>query len=138
MGSREGSSAAGVVRRGIDAFNRRDLEALLATLSVDVELVPFNAKLLGVTYHGEDGVRRWLDEVAEEWSEWKVDIEETRDVGDNVVVIGRLVGRTRGTEVEVDLPAAFLSTVVAGRLARMESFGDPVDALAAASNGAAP
>ena len=121
-----------VVLEGIEAFNRRDVEALLATMSADIEIVPFDAKLFGTSYHGEAGIRRWVAEMETEWSELRVQVDETRAIGEDVVVIGRMVGRTKDTEVDVDLPAAFLSTIHDGRLIRMESYSDAREALAAA------
>ena len=50
-------------KRGSDAANRRDIDALLAVVDPDVEWHPAMAALLsgeGTTYHGHEGVRDWL------------------------------------------------------------------------------
>jgi ketosteroid isomerase-like protein len=50
--------------RSVDAFNRRDLDALLALMDDDVELVPRIGAMEGESsYRGHNGVRRWWDNV---------------------------------------------------------------------------
>ena len=50
--------------RAMDAFNRRDLDALLALMDDDVELVPRQVALEGESsFRRHDGVRRWWDTV---------------------------------------------------------------------------
>jgi ketosteroid isomerase-like protein len=122
-----------VVALTLEAFNRRDLPALLSLLDDQVELRPFSAKLSGETYLGPEGVRRWLAELEDEWSEWRVELLDQRMVEESVLSIGRVVARARDNCLEMDLPAAFLSTVRGGHVMRLESFGDPNEALAAAN-----
>ena len=43
--------------RVVDAFNRRDLDAYLAVMDDDVEIVSLLAAMEG-GYHGHDGLRR--------------------------------------------------------------------------------
>jgi ketosteroid isomerase-like protein len=71
--------------------------------------------------------------VEDEWSEWEVLLDEHRLLEEVVLSTGRIHARGRETGVEVELPAAFLSTVRAGHVVRLESFGDAAEALAAAS-----
>jgi hypothetical protein len=53
-----------LVRRAVDAFNRRDLDAFVALTDDDVEVIPRSAALEGRDhYHGHDGVRRWLKDL---------------------------------------------------------------------------
>jgi ketosteroid isomerase-like protein len=128
-------SSADVVRRMAEAFNRRDTATLLTLLDDSVELRPFAAKLSGETYRGADGLRRWLAEVDDEWSEWEVLLDEHRMLEHAVLSTGRIHARGRETGVELELPAAFLSTVQGGHVVRLESFDDADEALAAASAG---
>jgi ketosteroid isomerase-like protein len=44
--------------RAFQAFDDRDLDALLAMLDDDVEAFPILAGMDG-SYHGHDGIRRW-------------------------------------------------------------------------------
>jgi ketosteroid isomerase-like protein len=123
-------SPAEVVRASITAFNSRDLDGLLGVLDENVELAPFAAKLNGEVYIGPEGVRRWLREIDDEWSEWQVEIGEQRLVEEVVLSIGRIVARGRDTDVAVEMPAAFIARVRSGRVTRLESFGTEAEALA--------
>ncbi len=48
-------------RRGLDAFNRGDLEAWLATIHPEVSFAPIRSSVEG-TYRGHAGVRRFFAE----------------------------------------------------------------------------
>lgn len=124
-----------VVEQTVEAFNRRDLARLLSLFDEHAELRPFAAKLSGETYLGADGVKRWFAEIVDEWSEWTVVLDDQRPVEEFILSVGRIHARGRETKVELEMPAAFLSTVRAGHVTRLESFGDAAEALAAASAG---
>ena len=127
----EGAEAVQVVTRTVEALNRRDAESLIDSCSADVELLPFSAKLGGTVYRGAEGVRQWLADETDEWSEWRIELDELRVDGDRVAVTGRIRARGRETGVELEAPAGFVSTVRDGHVTRMESFSEPSDALSA-------
>jgi ketosteroid isomerase-like protein len=127
---------AEVVKESVAAFNRRDFDGLLRTFAPDVELLPFAAKVTGVVYRGEDGVRRWMSELEEEWSEWRVELDDLRTSGDCVLTLGRIVARGRDTGVEATVPAGFVSRFRGERIVRLESYSDPEEAIAAVERGA--
>jgi ketosteroid isomerase-like protein len=53
-------------------------------------------------------------------------------LGDDVLMIGRLVARGRESGVEIESPIAWLSTLRAGRIVRSRGYLDPREALDAA------
>jgi uncharacterized protein len=113
-----------IVRRGIEAYNRGDVQELLALSDPDITMVPVKALLEGDAYRGHEGVRRFVAEMDEDWSEREVVIEELRDLGDRVLVLGnfRAVGRASGTEI--NQPAAWISEIRDGRLLAMRAYTD--------------
>jgi ketosteroid isomerase-like protein len=117
------------VRRGIDAYNRGDVDELIALSDPDVCMVPIRALLEGSEYRGHDGVRRFLADMDEDWTEREVIADELRELGDSVVVLGsfRAVGRASGTEITH--PLAWVAEIREGRLARMRAFTDQEAAL---------
>jgi uncharacterized protein len=121
------------IRKGLDAYNRRDVDAIMGICAPDVEFVPLRAVLEGVAYQGEDGLRRFLDDVSEEWSELRIDPEEFREVGACVVVLGRFKARGRASGVEVDSPTAWVCKMRAGKLVRVRAYTDQAEALSAAA-----
>ena len=56
------------IARGVhDAFNRRDVAALLELLDPQVEWVPILAELEGRVDRGHAGVRRWIKDLDTDW-----------------------------------------------------------------------
>jgi ketosteroid isomerase-like protein len=70
-----------VAYRAYAAFNRRDLDAVLALTDPDVEVVPRLAGLEG-SYRGHSGVRRWWQNLLDAWPDYKVEVLELRDLGE--------------------------------------------------------
>jgi ketosteroid isomerase-like protein len=70
-------------RRGTEAYNRRDVDALLKELDPDVEwhsalLIPFGGE--ATVSRGHDGVREVLGEVCEALADIHLDYSEIRDL----------------------------------------------------------
>jgi hypothetical protein len=61
-----------------------------------------------------------------------VEPEEVHDLGDQVVGIGKLRIRGKGSGVDVTVVSAGMLTLAEGKVIRFEEFGDRAKALAAA------
>lgn len=111
-----------LVRRTFELFNARDAERIVALMDPDGELFPYAVEeRRHGGYQGHDGLRRYVADVEAMFEEFRVDIAEVRDVGDGVVLAeGRIAGRTRDGR-RMDMAAAWLWTVVDGRLTRMQA-----------------
>ena len=113
------------IRGGLDALNRRDVEAMVATLHADVELVPVRAVLDGSAYHGHEGLRQWLADMGEDWDDFRIDSYEVSALGEGrVLVLGRFHARGRSSGVTLDQPAAWICEMAAGKVARIRFFPD--------------
>ena len=75
-----------LAHRIVDAFNRRDLNAVLALMDDDVEGVPPLASIEG-HYHGHAGVRRWWESLFSGLPDFTVEVVEVRDLGDLTVAV---------------------------------------------------
>ena len=74
-------------RRFIDAFNARNVEAIVVCCDPDIELHSTFAAIGGATYHGRDGVRRWQEDLAEAWGdEIRVEPGAYFDVGEQTLL----------------------------------------------------
>jgi ketosteroid isomerase-like protein len=85
-------------KRGLEAGNRGDIEALLEELDPEVEWhSALHALMRGDTtvYRGHDGVREMLGDLNEAFGEIQIEMPEIRDLGDRLVAIGRT--RARGS-----------------------------------------
>jgi ketosteroid isomerase-like protein len=89
-----------VVRAIYDAFAARDLDAGLAHVAGDFELVvEGTARIAGRTgpYRGRDGLRQYFSDVERAWDELTLHAEDFRALPGSVVVMGHVEGR-RGEE----------------------------------------
>src|SRR4029453_8879676 len=87
-------------KRGLDAYNRRDLDALLEELDPEVEWHPALAALLGgerTVFHGHQGVRESIQEEDEALSVYQLEVSKIRDLGNRVLATGRIRARGRGS-----------------------------------------
>ena len=116
----------------VDAWNRGDREALLVLWDEEAEFYPFRAQLEGESYSGHDGLTRFLAEMTQDFEEVRFEIEETRDVGEQVVGIGRFRARGRASGVDLHVPLGVLTKVRRGKIVYTRLFSEPADALEAA------
>jgi ketosteroid isomerase-like protein len=90
-----------LVHRAYEAFNQRDLDALLALCDPDVEFILFIMQVEGGRpYRGHAGVRSWSERLLDVYPDFSVDLEEVRDLGDLTLAQVRM----RGHGVESDAP----------------------------------
>jgi uncharacterized protein len=123
-----------VARKILDAVNRRDAEAMLPYADPEIDLQsPIIGGVEGNTYHGHQGVRDWIAETDAAFEELRFEPEEFRDLGDDVLIIGRLHARGRESGVEIDSPSAWLGTFRDGKGVRGRGFLSIQEALEAAS-----
>jgi ketosteroid isomerase-like protein len=119
-------------RRSLDAFNRGDLEAWLASIHPDVSFAPIRAPIEGV-YEGHAGIRRFFADNQESFDSFRLNYTDIRDIGnDRLLVIGTLHLRARESGIETDVPTAAIATARDGLLIRWKDYGDSQKALEAA------
>jgi uncharacterized protein len=123
-----------VFKRGVEAYDLRDIDALLEDLDPDVEWQPVLQVLLGgeaTVYRGHQGVRDWFRELDAAFAEFHVEIAEIRDLGDRLVASGRMRARGRASGVDIDSPLAYLIDFRDGKVWRIRTFLDQTEALEA-------
>ena len=90
------------VRGLYEAFERRDLDAMIAALSEDAELhFEGTARLAGRTepYRGHDGLREYFADVERLWEALVLHATDYRAVPGSVIVMGHITGRRQGLDV---------------------------------------
>jgi len=125
---------AEVVRRGFEAWNRSDDDALPTYFSRDVEIDASDRVLNPAVYRGLEGARRFRSEISETWGGFRVEIEELRASGDDrVVAFVRVSGEGRASGAAVDARSAWLARVAEGKVTHLRLYRDRSEALAAVS-----
>jgi ketosteroid isomerase-like protein len=119
-----------IARRGIDAFNRGDVDALAPDTTEDVELFAALAGAVeGGGFRGRTGIEAYLQITAETWDEFRILAEDFREVGDGVLVVGRIWGRGKGSRVPVEAPNAIVMDFRGDKVWRIRSYFDQAEAL---------
>ena len=121
-----------IAKEVVDAFNRRDVEDFFALAASDFEWFPAMAGTIeGGGYRGRDGIERYLVDIGDAWEEYRVLAEEFRDLGDHVVMLGRIEGRGRGSHAWVDSPTGTIFEFANGKMSRLRTYLDHAEALKA-------
>jgi ketosteroid isomerase-like protein len=96
-----------IVSRVLDAFSRRDADALVPLLDPDVlfEPAPTAARPYR-TYIGHSGMREYLRDIEATWERLEVSVLEYRHADSYVLVFGRIYAAGAGTVA--DDPATFV------------------------------
>jgi ketosteroid isomerase-like protein len=122
-----------IVKRLMDAVNRRDVDTFAELTTSDFEWFPlFAAHVEGDIYRGREGIETFLAEIEETWEEFLPVVEEYRDLGDRVLGLGRLKTRGRASGVPSDSPWGGVYDFRAGEISRIRTFLDQGEALRAA------
>ena len=120
-----------VVRTVMEAFARRDAPAVTELQDPDFEFRSAVAGLPGGTYRAGE-VERYYADIDEQLGDWHTEDETYVEVPDGrVLVMYRLAGRGRQSEVPLDQEMAMLWTLRGGKLLLAETFLDPSEALQA-------
>ncbi len=86
----------------------------------------------GRTYRGASGFAEAIDDLNATWQEWRQEIDDILDAGDDdVVVLVRLVATGRQSGALVEQPWAMVITVTGGKLIASRTFLDRHRALKA-------
>jgi ketosteroid isomerase-like protein len=119
-------------RRSVEAFNTRDIEAMVVLCTPDVELHSAVTQAGGAIYHGHDGVRQWHRDLQDGWGDelW-MEPEAFYAVGEATMTFHVLHGRGTQSGAPVAMPAAHvcrwrdgLMTYFKGYARREEAFAD--------------
>lgn len=121
-----------LARRGLEAFNRGDIEAVLAMLAPDVAVKSSPDLANPGDFHGHDGFLTWMRDWMDAWERFRVEARDAVTVGDAVVLSVHQVASGRGSGVEVEMDVAYLFAFAGGKVARLELHAGMEDALAAA------
>lgn len=119
-----------IARNAVAAFNRRDVPGLVQITTDDFEWVTWTGTVEPTVYNGADGLAGYFRD-ADVWEVLNLDVQEFRDLGDQVLVVGTFHARGGGSGVEVRAPYYSAFFISEGKLARVLSFRTEDEAVAA-------
>lgn len=120
-----------IVRRGVAAFNRRDLDALFS-ITADDAVFDWSRSIgpqRGVL-RGTSEARVWLERFLDAWDEFTWNPEEIVPLGPgHVLLVNHVRGRGKGSGVEVNARGAQVWRIAGGRLVEARVYQDRAAAL---------
>jgi ketosteroid isomerase-like protein len=91
-----------VVRAVFAAFAKRDVDGVLAHSDPEIVFLPMTADYAGRVepYHGHEGIRQYFRDVTAVWDELRLTPTEFRQVGETILVTGRVSARSTARIVD--------------------------------------
>jgi ketosteroid isomerase-like protein len=122
-----------IVRAGFDAYNRRDLDAILEYWAPDGVLDWSNSRGVGAgIYRGHDEIRAVAEGFLATWDEVRIEIVDAVEIRDGLV-IAENVTHFRGRDgIETQARSAWLITLRDGKETSLTLYQTKQDALEAA------
>ncbi len=104
-----------VVRRALEAWQRNDFETFLSMLHLEIQWYTALERLVegaASAYRGHEGIRQFWTTYRNELEDFKVALQELRDVGHGrVVLLGHIRFRGRASRIEVESPLGQVITI---------------------------
>lgn len=119
-----------LARNAVAAFNRREVSALVEMVTDDFQWVTWTGTVEPTVYYGASGLASYFRD-ADVWEVLNLEIQEFRDLGDEVLVVGMFHARGGGSGVEIHAPYYSAFFMTGGKLARVLSFRTEAEALQA-------
>ncbi len=121
-----------IVRTIYRTFADGEAARLMELLDPEIEFLINPAAPEAGTYHGHEGVERWITDVRETLSEFDIAPDEFLDVGEQVICPVRIRVLGKASEAEAELRETHLWTITDGRAVRMKAYPVHAEALQAA------
>jgi ketosteroid isomerase-like protein len=120
-----------VVREIIDAFNRGDVEAMLARMDPDFEWRPLEDSPVSRNVRGHEPVRRYVEDWLGIFENLRLEVGDLSAVGDHVVADVEGHGRGRASGVELYNRFCQVWTLRRGTAVRMDEYPTRAQGMAA-------
>jgi ketosteroid isomerase-like protein len=122
-----------IVLGGVGSFNAGDWDAFVALWDPECEFFSLTGSQMNAhPYRGHEGIRRYVEETKEAWTELRLDIDRTVEAENGVVlVLGRLRGTGRGSGALVEQQLGIVYTVRGGSVRSCRAYSTPSEALEA-------
>ena len=122
-----------IVRALMDSYARGDHEASMAAFDADVEVTsPPDVTGGGEAWRGRERARQGFISFLGAWTDYRYEVRDVIDCGDEVLVEAWQSGRGRGSGVEVSESIYTVWTVRRGSVVGLKMFRDRAEALEAA------
>jgi ketosteroid isomerase-like protein len=102
----------GLARRGLEAYNRGDIDAVLKLFSPDVQVYAPPDFINSGLFHGRQGFLNWIGQWNEAWDSFDMQVKDVEPVGERfVIALVHQEGRGRGSGISVTQDVVYLYEV---------------------------
>jgi ketosteroid isomerase-like protein len=123
---------ADTARRVMELLGQGRLDDLIPMSHPEVEWHSFFAELgEGGVYRGLEGMRHYIRDLREAWELVRADVDDTVEVGDVAVLVGRIHFQGKGSGLEMEMPAGWMLKFRDGKVVLFRAFREPEAALEA-------
>jgi ketosteroid isomerase-like protein len=120
------------IHAAYEAWSRWDIDGVLAVVHPDAEVRPIlGANVEADVYRGHEGVRRWFEDLHQEWESFETRVSEIEERGDRALCRFRIHGRGRASGAAIDGELYHLMELREGLIARLEAFRERDEAVRA-------
>jgi ketosteroid isomerase-like protein len=116
------------VGRAIDALGEGIPKPFIALCDPQFETQLVGVVGVPVHYDGAEGIREFVTDMEESWTSFGFEVEDVRDLGDRVLVLGER-GRGRARGVDVASRRAMVIGFEGGAITSLRFFTEPGEAL---------
>lgn len=118
-------------REAVEVVSRDDWEAWIPMTDPEVEMFAQRSPVQGA-YVGHEGIARFAADTRETFDVFQPNYTEMRENGDQVLAIGTIRVRGRGSQLETEIPSAVVVTYRDGLVIRFRDYVERDKALEAA------
>jgi ketosteroid isomerase-like protein len=121
-----------LIRRAYEAANRGDFASTDSYVHPEIEFHTFAQSPEAGIYRGKEAVRKYNEDLLEQFESIRFEVEELVDAGDRVVVLSTQHAMPKGGQQEMRVHVAEVWVIRDGLLAERRSYSSKEEALEAA------
>jgi ketosteroid isomerase-like protein len=112
-----------LARAGYEAFQRSDLEGVLALTDPEVEIYLPNTLPNSGTYRGHEGYITWIGQWLDAWENFRIEVLAMEPVGErHVVTTIHQSAMGRGSGIPVEMDVAYMTDIREGKVIALQMY----------------
>jgi ketosteroid isomerase-like protein len=112
-----------LARAGYEAFQRSDLEGVLALTDPEVEIYLPNTLPNSGNYRGHEGYITWIGQWLDAWENFRIEVLAMEPVGErHVVTTIHQSAMGRGSGIPVEMDVAYMTDIREGKVIALQMY----------------
>jgi len=122
-----------LVRHAFEVYDSEGMEAALRFFAADMVWHPTNRWLETDAYSGHEGMRAVEAEWAANFDDWRWEVHDIRDAGEQVVALVEMTGQVKGSDIPLSRPLGLVvSDIHDGTMGAIHAYPTWAEAVKAA------